>query len=99
MRRRDFIVLFGGTAAAWPLATRAQNLDRIRRIAAPIPLAVDDPLSHARIEAFVQGLQRLGWADGRNIRIEVRWAAADSFGARPPDKRSAYADRFREYAA
>ena len=99
MRRRDFIALLGGTAAAWPLAADAQNLDRIRRIAALIPLSVDDPLAQARVSALMEGLQQLGWADGRNMRIEFRWAAADAFGARAPDRRSAYAERFRKYAA
>ena len=99
MRRRDFIALLGGTAAAWPLAADAQNLDRIRRIAALIPLSVDDPLAQARVSALMEGLQQLGWTDGRNIRIEIRWAAANAFGARAPDRRSAYAERFRKYAA
>jgi putative tryptophan/tyrosine transport system substrate-binding protein len=99
MKRRDFVALLGGAAATWPLAARAQNSDRIRRIAALIPLTVDDPISKARISAFMQGLQQLGWIDGRNIRIEIRWAAAYPFGARSPDTRSAYAERFRRYAA
>ena len=99
MRRREFIALLGGMATAWPLAAHAQNLDRIRRIAALIPLAIEDPISQARVSAFMQGLEQLGWADGRNIHIEIRWAAADAFGARPPDTRSAYAERFRKYAA
>jgi len=77
----------------------AQNLDRIRRIAALIPLSVDDPLAQARVSALMEGLQQLGWTDGRNIRIEIRWAAANAFGARAPDRRSAYAERFRKYAA
>src|SRR5690242_522436 len=99
MRRRDFIALLGGSAAAWPLAAHTQNLDRIRRIAALVPLAVDDPISQARVSALKEGLRQLGWQDGRNIRVEIRWAAADAFGVRPPDRRSAYADRFRKYAA
>jgi putative tryptophan/tyrosine transport system substrate-binding protein len=88
MRRRDFVALLGGAAPAWPLAARAQNSDRIRRIAALVPLTVDDPISQARISAFMQGMQQLGWIDGRNIRIEILWAAAYPFGARPPDTRS-----------
>jgi putative tryptophan/tyrosine transport system substrate-binding protein len=99
VRRRDFIALLGRTAAAWPLAARAQSSDRIRRIGALVPLAVDDPISQARIDAFTQSMQQLGWVDGRNIRFEIRWAAADAFGARPPDTRGAYAQRFHRYAA
>ena len=98
MRRRDFIALLGGTAAALPSGMRAQS-DRIRRIGALVPLDVSDPVSQARFNAFMQGLQQFGWADGRNIRIEIRYAAADAFGARPPDTRSAYAERFRRFAA
>jgi putative tryptophan/tyrosine transport system substrate-binding protein len=99
MRRRDFIALLGGTVGAWPLPARAQNFDRMRRIGALVPLAVGDPISQARIDAFTQSMQQLGWVDDRNIRFEIRWAAADAFGASPPDSRSAYAQRFRRYAA
>ena len=70
----------------------AQNLDRIRRIAALIPLSVDDPLAQARVSALMEGLQQLGWAGGRNIRIEIRWAAANAFGAH---MRSAFANMQR----
>ena len=79
-------MLLCGAAAAWPLAARAQQADSLRRIGALMNLTADDPESRARIAAFVQGLQQLGWTDGRNLRIDVRWAAAD-------------ADRFRTYAA
>ena len=78
MRRREFITLLGGAAAAWPLATRAQQPDRMRRIGVLMNLAADDAEGQARIAAFVQALQRLGWSDGRNLRIDHRWAAGDT---------------------
>jgi ABC-type uncharacterized transport system substrate-binding protein len=74
MRRRDFIALLGG-AAAWPLAARAQPPERMRRIGVLMSLAADDPEGHARIAAFLQGLQHLDWTDGRNVRIDTRWGA------------------------
>jgi putative tryptophan/tyrosine transport system substrate-binding protein len=73
MRRREFITLLGGTAATWPLAARAQQTDRIRRIGVFMNLAADDPEGQARNTAFVQALQQLGWTDGRNARIDTRW--------------------------
>ena len=75
MRRREFITLLGGAAAAWPLAARAQQPERMRRIGVLLSAAADDPEGQARITAFVQELQRLGWTDGRNVLIDVRWAA------------------------
>ena len=86
MRRREFITLLGGAAAAWPLAARAQQRERMRRVGVLMPLPADDPQSLRRLTAFVQGLQQLGWTDSRNVRIDVRWAAGDP-------------DRFRRYAA
>ena len=77
MRRREFITLLGGGAAAWPLTARAQQRERVRRIGLLINLAADDPESQARRAAFQQGLQQLGWTDGRNLRIDYRWAAGD----------------------
>jgi putative ABC transport system substrate-binding protein len=85
MRRREFITLLGGAAATWPLAARAQQAERMRRIGVLMNLAVGDPEGEARIAAFVQALQRLGWSDGRNLRIDHRWAAGD-------------AGRFKRYA-
>jgi len=85
LKRREFITLLGGAAAAWPLAARAQP-ERVKRIGVLVNLAADDPEARARIAAFRQGLQELGWTDGRNVQIDVRWAAAN-------------ADRFRTYAA
>jgi ABC-type uncharacterized transport system substrate-binding protein len=72
MRRREFITLLGG-AAAWPLAARAQQPERVRRIGVLISLAEDDPQSKARVAAFLRGLQQFGWADGRNLLIDYRW--------------------------
>jgi ABC-type uncharacterized transport system substrate-binding protein len=82
MRRRELITLLGGAAAAWPLAALAQQGERIRRIGVLHSLASDDPEGQARLTAFVQGLQELGWTDGRNVRIDYRWAAGDAERAR-----------------
>src|SRR5262245_33849615 len=76
IRRREFITLIGG-AAAWPLAARAQQPERMPRIAVLSNLTEDDPEARARDAAFLQGLQQLGWVDGRNVRIDYRYAAAD----------------------
>ena len=78
MRRREFITLLGGVTFGWPLAARAQQADRVRRIGVLMNLAADDPESSARLTAFLQGLQQLGWTDGRNVRIDTRWAAGDA---------------------
>jgi len=77
MRRRDFLEVIIGSTAAWPLAARAQQGERVRRIGVLTPLAADDPESMARIGAFLQGLGELGWAVGRNLRIDYRWSAGD----------------------
>jgi putative tryptophan/tyrosine transport system substrate-binding protein len=76
MRRREFIALLGG-AAAWPLAARAQQPE-MRRIGVLMSLAESDPEAQARVAAFRKGLQTLGWAEGRNVRIDIRWAASDA---------------------
>ena len=76
MKRREFITLLGGAAAAWPLAARAQQADRVRRIGVFMNLAADDPEGQARNTAFVQALQQLGWTEGRTIAMEYRWAGA-----------------------
>ena len=73
IRRRKFLATLGG-AAAWPLAARAQQGGHMRRIGVLVNLPADDPESQARIGAFLQGLQEFGWAIGRNVRIEYRWA-------------------------
>ena len=78
MKRREFIVLLGGAAVAWPLAARAQQGERMRRIGVLMPFAEDNPVGQARLAAFRQGLQQLGWADGRNVRIDIRWSAGDA---------------------
>ena len=76
MRRREFITLLAG-AAAWPLAARAQQADGLRHIGVLMASAADDAQSQARIAAFLQGLQQLGWTDGRNVRIATRWATTN----------------------
>jgi ABC-type uncharacterized transport system substrate-binding protein len=81
MRRRDFITLLGG-AAAWPLAARAQQPDRMRRIGVLMSTGAGDPEGQARLAAFLQGLQQLGWTDGRNVRIEARWSGGKTDDAR-----------------
>jgi len=75
MRRREFITLLGGASVAWPLAVRAQQREKMRRIGVLMPFAEDNPVGQARLAAFRQGLLQLGWADGRNVRIDSRWGA------------------------
>jgi len=77
VKRRDFITLLGGTAAAWPLAARAQQRERIRRIGVLMTTS-DDAEGQARLAAFLQGLQEAGWAVGRNARIDLRWGGGDA---------------------
>ena len=86
MKRREFITLLGGAAAAWSFAARAQQPERMRRIGVLTNLVSDDPEAQARLGAFLQGLQEFGWAVGRNVRIDYRWGAGD-------------AERTRKYAA
>ena len=76
MKRRDFHHAFGGAAAAWPLAARAQQAERIRRIAVLMGLAEDDPETKARLARFRKDIEKLGWSEGRNVRIDVRFAPA-----------------------
>src|SRR5262245_27280483 len=78
IRRREFITLLGGAAAAWPLAARGQQADRKRRIGILMTIAANDPEAQARIVVFAQALQALGWTDGRNARIDVRWSTTRS---------------------
>ena len=85
MKRREFITLLGSAAATWPVAARAQQGERMRRIGVQMNLASDDQEGQARIAAFQQGLQELGWSVGRNVRIDYRWGGGD--------------DRFRKNAA
>src|SRR5262249_20641199 len=84
--RRDFITLLGGAAASWPLAARAQQPERVRRIGVLMNRAADNPEGQDRLAAFHQGLQELGWSVGRNVRIDTRWGEDD-------------ANRTRKYAA
>jgi putative ABC transport system substrate-binding protein len=78
MRRREFITLLGGATSAWPLAARAQQSERVLRIGVLMGYAETDPSAQAQVEALRQGLQRLGWEEGRNILIDVRFPAADT---------------------
>src|SRR3954468_14480568 len=77
MRRRTFITLLGG-AASWPLAARAQQGERMRRIGVLMTTGADDPEGKARVAAFLQGLQQLGWTDGSNVRIDTRWTGGNA---------------------
>jgi putative ABC transport system substrate-binding protein len=85
VKRREFITLLGG-AATWPVAARAQQREKMRRIGVLMNLAADDAEGQARLAAFLQGLQEASWAVGRNVRIDLRWSAGD-------------ADLFRKQAA
>src|SRR4051794_21044832 len=75
MRRREFIAFVGGAAVAWPLLARAQRPDRIRRVGMLSTLTADDSEAQARVSAFRQAMQQLGWTDGRNVQIDIRWSA------------------------
>ena len=81
MQRRDFLGVLGG-AVAWPLAARAQQPQQMRRIGVLMTLAKGDPEEQSRYAAFHQELQQLGWTDGRNVRIDVRWAAGNAADVR-----------------
>jgi putative tryptophan/tyrosine transport system substrate-binding protein len=80
IRRRDFITLLGGAVAAWPLAARAQQAERVRRVGVLVGGAENDPGSFAQMAALREGLAKLGWIEGRNLRIDIR------FGANDPDR-------------
>jgi putative ABC transport system substrate-binding protein len=82
MRRRDFITLFGGVAVAWPFAARAQQGEQMRRIGVLMGRSATDPEGQAWFAAFLQGLQELGWSDGRNVTIDIRWSADSNADAR-----------------
>jgi putative ABC transport system substrate-binding protein len=86
LKRREFIKLLGGAAAAWPLVVRAQPRERMRRIGVLMSPAAEDPAGQSRLVAFAQTLAQLGWTDGRNVRIDIRWGSGD-------------AERIRRYAA
>src|SRR5215207_9671267 len=78
MRRRDFIAGLGGAAVAWPLVARAQQSNPVRHIGVLMSTAEADPEAQARIAAFQQGLQQLGWIVGRNVRIDTRWGGSSA---------------------
>ena len=78
MRRREFLTLLGGAAATWPLAARARQGERVRRIGVLLPAAADDPEFLTRVGAFQQTLAQLGWTIGRNLRIEIHWATPNA---------------------
>jgi ABC-type uncharacterized transport system substrate-binding protein len=78
MRRREFVAAIGGAAAAWPLAARAQHAQRMRRVGVLMNTVSDDAEGQARLAAFHQGLQQLGWTVGHNVRIDYRWGSADA---------------------
>ena len=82
LRRREFISLLSGAAAGWPLAAHAQQPERMRRIGVLMNLAADDPQGQARLAGFQQTLQQLGWNDGRNVGIDIRWHENDADRAR-----------------
>ena len=82
MRRRKFIALLGGSAIAWPLAVRAQQGERVRRIAVLLPATTDDTQYQTWFGAFLQGLQQSGWTIGRNVQIDTRWATANADAVR-----------------
>ena len=86
MKRREFITLLGGAAAAWPVVARAQQAERMRRIGVLLGSAADDPDTRYASRHSSRRLQQLGWTDGRNVRIDHRWAAGN-------------ADNYRKYAA
>ena len=78
MQRREFITLIGGATVTWPLASRAQQAERMRRIVVLQGLAADDPEAQIYVAALQQGLQEAGWTVGRNVRIDYRWSAGDA---------------------
>jgi putative ABC transport system substrate-binding protein len=86
MRRREFIKLLGGASATWPLAVRAEQSSRVRRVGVLMNTSAEDPLGQAASTAFAQGLQQKGWEVGNNVRLDYRWGAGDT-------------ERFRKYAA
>jgi putative tryptophan/tyrosine transport system substrate-binding protein len=85
MKRREFIALLGGTVASWPLAARAQQRERARRVGVLMNAAAEDSEAQSYVAAFQQGMQELGWSVGHNLRIDIRWGGDD-------------ADRWRRYA-
>jgi putative tryptophan/tyrosine transport system substrate-binding protein len=91
LRRRQFITLLGGAAAAWPLAAHAQQTGRMRRIAMLVGATENDPEAPLSSEAFRQTLNQLGWKEGVSVRIDTRWGAGD------PDRMHAYAKELIDF--
>jgi hypothetical protein len=89
MRRREFITLLGGATAGWPLAARAQSPERVRRLGALMPFNSHDEEGRSFIAALRQTLQKVGWTDGRNVQIDIRWIGRDL------ERRNAYAAETR----
>src|SRR5262245_65694025 len=85
LKRREFIALLGGMTT-WPLATRAQQADRVRRIGVLNPFVENDAEARANLTAFRQTLEKLGWSDGRNVRIDYRWPAPTRHSSVPTRK-------------
>jgi putative ABC transport system substrate-binding protein len=90
MRRRDFITLVGGSVAAWPLAARAQQAERMRRIGVLMGIA-EDAEGHSRLAAFRQALRALGWSEGGNIEFNYRWGGGN------PEQNRGLADELLEW--
>jgi putative tryptophan/tyrosine transport system substrate-binding protein len=82
IRRREVIAALGGAMVAWPLAALVQQGERVRRIGVLMTVKVDDPDQQNGVAAFVQVLQQLGWTDGRNVRIDTRWAGGEASAIR-----------------
>jgi putative ABC transport system substrate-binding protein len=82
IRRREFISLLGGAAAAWPLAARGQQGERVRRIGVLMAMTADDPQAQPRLAAFVQGLAHSGWTIGQNVRVDYRWGGGNADASR-----------------
>jgi putative tryptophan/tyrosine transport system substrate-binding protein len=82
LRRRDFVTLLGGAAVAWPVGARGQQQQSVRRIGVLMNLVADDPAGQTRLTRFLQKLQELGWSEGRNARIDIRWGAGDALRIR-----------------
>jgi putative tryptophan/tyrosine transport system substrate-binding protein len=93
MKRREFITLLGAGAAAWPLAARAQQGERVRRVGLLSNFAESDPEAQSMVDALHQTLQELGWVEGRNLRIDRRWAAGNPTRLQASRKRWSHCNR------
>ena len=78
LKRREFVTLLGGVTAGWPLTARAQQAERMRRIGVLMSYPASDRDAQALVTAFMEALQQLGWTDGRNVRIDTRWAGGSA---------------------